>query len=141
MGISPDKEIKDTADGNWIDFDIREADLANHLEQPATEKKDTAKPAVQEAPKPDVIREKVTDAEGNVKKKSPKFYRYGDDDDYQLQQAIAYLKAKTKTPASREQSGKTPATEKKISIEGRIKEHVQKIDPSEVKKAPAPAKQ
>lgn len=142
VGISPDKEIKDTADGNWIDFDIREADLANHLEQPATEKKEATKPATtQEIPKPDVIREKVTDAEGNVKKKSPKFYRYGDDDDYQLQQAIAFLKAKGKDPALQGPSVKTPATDKKLSIEGRIKEHVQKIDPSEAKKNQTPSKE
>jgi len=36
VGITPDQEVKDTADGNWMDFDIREADLANHLEQPGS---------------------------------------------------------------------------------------------------------
>jgi len=144
VGITPDKEVKDTAEGNWLDFDIREADLANHLEQPDAVKASEAKtdsqaapstpaaqgstpapatapavapgtPEVQKDGKTDMIREKVVDGA----KKEPKFYKYGDPDDYQLQQAVLFLKqggaASDKASAPKEEHP-------------RIKERVEKIN-------------
>lgn len=81
--------MKDTADGNFIDFDIREADLANHLEQPLPVKAD--KDAKAEVV-PVKNTEKPTAETKNKKKAEPKFYKYGEADDYQLQQAVAFLK-------------------------------------------------
>lgn len=145
-GISPDVEVKDTAEGNFIDFDIREADLANHLEVPeekTSSKKDaTVTPGssdkekasdaqlpvpVKEADKPkinqpDTIKEKILDENGNEKKAKPKFYKYGEADDYQLQQAVKYLKenaAKQNSSAS--------------SVSKRIKETVEPISPASKK--------
>jgi carboxyl-terminal processing protease len=127
VGITPDQEVKDTADGNWMDFDIREADLANHLEQPGSapapeakqEKTEGAAPA-SAAPaaepkdgKTDVIREKVVEPQ----KKEQKYYKYGDPDDYQLQQAVAYLK---KGASAAESQASKPEAQ-------RIKERVEKI--------------
>lgn len=120
-GISPDVEVKDTAEGNFLDLDIREADLANHLEVPEA-KGDKAK-AGNTAPevKPDAsgIRETVEPISSKPKK-APQFYKYGDPDDYQLNQAIAYLKkeaSKTAQPAAGTQE---------IQLEGGIK---MKIEP------------
>ena len=93
-GIVPDVEVKDTAEGNFLDFDIREADLANHLE---VEDASAPKPVPVDASKQKPagqIKEKVVDEKGEEKKPAPKFYKYGEPDDYQLQQAVKYLKEK-----------------------------------------------
>lgn len=112
-GISPDVEVKDTAEGNFLDFDIREADLSNHLEVPEDKaakdaKKASEKPKKAEAPLPvktdaSGITEKVepVKAKSETVKKRPKFYRYGDADDYQLNQAIDYLKKVDKEQVSK----------------------------------------
>ncbi len=112
-GISPDVEVKDTAEGNFLDFDIREADLSNHLEVPEDKaakdaKKASEKPKKAEAPLPvktdaSGITEKVepVKAQSETVKKRPKFYRYGDADDYQLNQAIDYLKKVDKEQVSK----------------------------------------
>lgn len=113
-GIVPDVEVKDTANGNFLDFDIREADLANHLEVP--DDNAAPKPVPVETSKskqPDQIKEKVLDEKGQEKKTAPKFYKYGEPDDYQLQQAVKYLK------------GKPDAS--KSSQAARIKERVEPI--------------
>lgn len=89
VGITPDVEVKDTADGNFVDFDIREADLANHLEQPLPVKVDKDAKAEVVPVKKD---EKPAAETKNKKKVEPKFYKYGEADDYQLQQAVAFLK-------------------------------------------------
>ncbi len=105
-GIDPDVEVKDTPDGNFVDFDIREADLANHLEISGEETKSAEKvpnPAGQI--KETVIspdQAKKDEAGGGESRISPdkkkKFYKYGDDDDYQLQEAVKYLKKKEGKP-------------------------------------------
>lgn len=176
-GIKPDIEVKDTADGNFIDVDIREADLENHLEVPeqgdeekdkadksesekdpsvkpdadkgsaekpsskdssvkpssektaekaASEKASSTKASEEKKPadssvadkkasdgkaaatsdkKPDAAEsdKKSEDAPAAAKeeKKKPKFYKYGDPDDYQLNEAVKYLLKKAgidKTP-------------------------------------------
>lgn len=114
-------EVKDTAEGNFLDLDIREADLANHLEVPEAkdDKAKAAKPASEAKPDASGIKETVEPI-SSKSKKAPKFYKYGDPDDYQLNQAIAYLKkedAKKNQPAAGTQE---------IQLEGGIK---MKIEP------------
>lgn len=120
-GISPDVEVKDTAEGNFLDLDIREADLANHMEVPETkdDKAKAAKPAAEAKPDASGIKETVEPISSKPKK-APKFYKYGDPDDYQLNQAIAYLK---KEDAKKNQSA---AGTQEIQLEGGIK---MKIEP------------
>jgi len=60
-----------------------------------------------------VIREKVVEPQ----KKEQKYYKYGDPDDYQLQQAVAYLK---KGASAAESQASKPEAQ-------RIKERVEKI--------------
>ena len=78
-GILPDIEVDDTAEGNYPSFDIREADLDNHLTANGT------------APA-----EKSSDessSEEEMKAIDPKLiYKFGDEKDFQLQQAVHFLK-------------------------------------------------
>lgn len=132
-GISPDVEVKDTAEGNFLDFDIREADLSNHLEVPEDKaakdaKKAPEKPKKAEAPLPvktdaSGITEKVepVKAKSETAKKRPKFYRYGDADDYQLNQAIDYLKKVDKEHVSKN------AKDSVIELESGIKMKVEPV--------------
>lgn len=78
-GITPDIEITDTETGNYLSFDIREADLAGHLTSEA--EKETEKKAVNKPSKK------------QKQEQQPKArYFFGDDNDFQLQQAIRHLK-------------------------------------------------
>ena len=125
-GISPDVEVKDTAEGNFLDLDIREADLANHLEVPETkdDKAKAAKPAAEAKPDASGIKETVEPISSKPKK-APKFYKYGDPDDYQLNQAIAYLK---KEDAKKNQSA---AGTQEIQLEGGIKMKIEPVTSQE----------
>ena len=76
-GITPDIEITDTETGNYLSFDIREADLAGHLTSEA--EKEGAKKAVDHKPKKEEEQPKAR-------------YFFGDDNDFQLQQALRHLK-------------------------------------------------
>lgn len=79
-GITPDIEIADTAEGNYATFNIREADLAHHLKS-EEEKKVFQKKQKEESKK------QLDDA------KQPELrYFFGDDKDFQLQQAVKILK-------------------------------------------------
>ena len=79
-GITPDIEIADTAEGNYATFNIREADLAHHLKS-EEEKKAFQKKQKEESEK------QLDDA------KQPELrYFFGDDKDFQLQQAVKILK-------------------------------------------------
>ena len=79
-GITPDIEIADTEQGNYATFNIREADLAHHLkndeQKRAYEKKqrEESKKQVEDNEQPDLR------------------YFFGDDNDFQLQQAVKILK-------------------------------------------------
>ena len=78
-GITPDIELTDTETGNYLSFDIREADLAGHLTGEAEK----------ETPKKSVNNQTKTEKE----KQQPKErYFFGDDNDFQLKQAIRHLK-------------------------------------------------
>ena len=76
-GITPDIEITDTETGNYLSFDIREADLAGHLTSEA--EKEASKKAVDHKPKKEEEQPKAR-------------YFFGDDNDFQLQQALRHLK-------------------------------------------------
>ena len=79
-GITPDLIVEDTPEGNFASFRVREADLANHLEDKAGA-----------APKPEAK------PEGQADEKAPppqRRYEFGAADDYQLQQALNHLKGK-----------------------------------------------
>lgn len=79
-GITPDIEIADTAEGNYATFNIREADLAHHLKS-NEEKKAYEKKQQEESKK------QADDA------KQPELrYYFGDENDFQLQQAVRILK-------------------------------------------------
>ncbi len=79
-GITPDIELADTAEGNYASFNIREADLAHHLgnEKPEEEKRR------QEEAKAEKAKE--------MEKQPEKRYFFGDKDDFQLEQAVKFLK-------------------------------------------------
>lgn len=86
-GIIPDVEVDDTAEGNYPSFNIREADLENHLTvdgKPAPRKDD------EEAEEKDETEGKAPD---------PKLsYKFGDEKDFPLQQAVRYLKGEKVAP-------------------------------------------
>ena len=138
-GITPDVEVKDTAQGNFLDIDIREADLTNHLEVP-DDKNNEAKPVPVKAKDEEVpileINEKTDSkaqpAEETKAAKKPKFYKYGDPDDYQLNQAIYYLKhgslpPKAKQAAADAKKQEAKADGKVIELESGIKMKVEPI--------------
>lgn len=80
-GIEPNLVVEDTPEGNFASFRVREADLANHLEDkkvetaPKAEDKSEATPA-EKAPAPQ------------------RRYEFGSPEDFQLQQALNHLKGK-----------------------------------------------
>ena len=95
-GITPDIAVDDTPEGNYPSFSIREAELAHHLEvQDKQKAKDDKKADPKSDPKADA-KTKDTDADENMTDEEtvmPKLrYIFGDDKDFPLQQAKAYLK-------------------------------------------------
>ena len=91
-GIVPDILVKDPSAST--DFTLREADLDRHIDKPVDGK---APPA--DAKKPDATEEKSAKPDTNVicrpvEKKEIKREptRFGDDNDYQLQQALLFLR-------------------------------------------------
>ncbi|MEF9995857.1 MAG: S41 family peptidase [Burkholderiaceae bacterium] len=80
-GIEPDLLVEDTPEGNFASFRVREADLANHLEDKAGA-----------LPKAD---DKIDEAKPEDKSPAPqRRYEFGSPEDFQLQQAINHLKGK-----------------------------------------------
>lgn len=78
-GIKPDMEVADTKDGNYLSFNIREADLAGHLSSESETKKSPTK---------------VNDVVEENSEQPTERYRFGDKNDFQLQQAINHLLGK-----------------------------------------------
>lgn len=126
-GIEPDVEVKDTAEGNFFDLDIREADLTNHLEikeEKGTKKEPLpvkASDKVKENSKETPQTKASADTQEKQEKKAPKFYKYGDPEDYQLNKAIEYLKGKPQQ--AQDNTSKT----KVIDLEGGIR---MKVEPA-----------
>ncbi len=84
-GIEPDLQVEDTAQGGFGGLQIREADLARHLE----EKKDAPAPtgAAREGGAP-----AEAQPEPRAEAPTPRRYEFGSADDFQLQQAMNLLK-------------------------------------------------
>jgi carboxyl-terminal processing protease len=93
-GIIPDMTVEDTPEGNFAGFNIREADLARHLE--SAKEDDTRRvpapppgahiPSGPAATPPPTSETKTAPA--------PRRYEWGSADDYQLLQAMNHLKGK-----------------------------------------------
>jgi carboxyl-terminal processing protease len=83
-GIEPDLQVDDTAKGSFGGLQIREADLARHLE----EKKDA--PAVAGAAREGAPAD--GQAEPRAESPAPRRYEFGSPEDFQLQQAMNLLK-------------------------------------------------
>jgi carboxyl-terminal processing protease len=81
QGIVPDLQVEDTAEGNFAGLSVREADLANHLvnnTNPVSDKEGADKSEVP-APEPHAPL-------------TMHRYEFGSTDDFQLQQAVNFLK-------------------------------------------------
>ncbi len=83
-GIEPDLQVDDTAKGSFGGLQIREADLARHLE----DKKDA--PAVAGAAREGAPAD--GQAEPRAESPAPRRYEFGSPEDFQLQQAMNLLK-------------------------------------------------
>ncbi len=105
-GIEPDVYVDDTPKGNYPTFQVREADLAHHLTNQQTG----------EASTKDDLPYADTDAE------APDYmYVFGDEKDWQLQQAVAYLQGK-KVQVSRYRGQPVDVVKKLKAEERRQKE-------------------
>jgi carboxyl-terminal processing protease len=84
-GIVPDLLVEDTPEGNFAGFSVREADLANHLSNPTV----PATPA-----EPEEKADKSRDAEKGAEHApiAARRYEFGSADDYQVKQAMNFLK-------------------------------------------------
>ena len=79
-GIVPDIAVDDTAEGNYPSFDIREADLDNHLTADGTAPAEKSK-------------DEDDEVEKDAKPIDPRLaYKFGDEKDFPLQQALHFLK-------------------------------------------------
>jgi carboxyl-terminal processing protease len=83
-GITPDIQVDDTPEGNYPSFNLRESDLANHIESSDTEK-------AREKP----MKEEARESEDDTPETTPSLrYKFGDEKDFPLQQAVARLLGK-----------------------------------------------
>jgi carboxyl-terminal processing protease len=78
-GIEPNLAVEDTPEGNFAGLNIREADLVRHLEDKGDPAKPAAAPGTQSGP---------------AATSSQKRYELGSAEDFQLQQAMNFLKGK-----------------------------------------------
>ncbi len=90
-GVTPDLVVDDTAQGNVFDFP-RESDLERHLANPLVQNSpDNTKKAVEGAAKP-ADGGVLTEGAEPAKKAPMKPIEFGSKDDFQLQQALHFLK-------------------------------------------------
>lgn len=89
-GITPDIAVDDTPEGNYPSFNLREADLANHItvKDDAKNKKKAADADVDDAA--DAAEDDIEPAKVPALR-----YQFGDEKDFPLQQAVAHLLGKT----------------------------------------------
>jgi carboxyl-terminal processing protease len=92
-GIVPDLPVEDTAEGNIASFNVREADLARHLEDKKTETKPLGT-AEQAAPAPTPVDTKAEPHSNAKPATPPKAYTFGSPEDFQLRQALNHLQGK-----------------------------------------------
>lgn len=87
-GIEPDLLVEDTSEGNFSGFSVRESDLANHLSNPTdSATKAAVKPEAPHAATPGKDGEEPEHAPAGMHR-----YEFGSADDYQLHQAMNFLK-------------------------------------------------
>lgn len=112
-GITPNIAVDDTPEGNYPSFNIREADLTGHIENPEKDGKGT------DAKTEEIPEEDFDDAE------APKLrYQFGDEKDFPLQQALNHLKGKhvvTHAETTKKQKKSLPKSESKTESKGEPK--------------------
>jgi carboxyl-terminal processing protease len=101
-GIVPDLLVEDTPEGNFSGWNVREADLANHLSNPTTpDAEDKGAPAAADA-------EKSAEHAPNTVRR----YEFGSADDYQVLQAMNFFKGKpVETAKAHEKVAAAPVAE------------------------------
>ncbi|MCI6530010.1 MAG: S41 family peptidase [Mesosutterella sp.] len=101
-GIVPDIAVDDTPEGNYPSFNIREADLENHL-------------TVDGAPAEKKNGDDDATPEDDFDRPAPKLtYHFGDDSDFPLQQAVHFLKGEP-VARSKPVSGRKAAKQAEVS--------------------------
>ena len=119
-GIEPDIYVDDTPEGNYPSFQIREADLAHHLVNEGDKKIDE---------KQKKARAEDLPYDDNDAAEAPDYqYMFGDEKDWQLQQAVNYLQGK-------------PVVESKfrgkpISVVKKLKAEEKKLKAAKAEKTP-----
>jgi len=88
QGITPDLQVEDTAEGNFAGLNVREADLAHHLENQNAASLEPSKPGAQPT---SGAEEKDDGATVPHPVAPPHRYEFGSGDDFQLKQAMNYL--------------------------------------------------
>jgi carboxyl-terminal processing protease len=86
-GIVPDLNVEDTPEGNFAGFNVREADLARHLENKSGTPVPAPDPAA--AANPSTAQNDQRAAPANQPQRR---YEFGSADDFQLKQAMNHLK-------------------------------------------------
>jgi len=88
QGITPDLQVDDTAEGNFAGLNVREADLAHHLENQNAPGMEPVKGDQASA----VSGEEGINAVHPIA--PPKRYEFGSNDDFQMKQAMNYLQGR-----------------------------------------------
>jgi len=91
QGIAPDLQVEDTPEGNFAGLNVREADLAHHLENENAAPLEPAKGADQTS----TGAEDKSDGTGTTRPVPPPHrYEFGSNDDFQLKQGMNYLEGR-----------------------------------------------
>src|SRR5882757_4038620 len=86
QGISPDLQVEDTSEGNFAGLNVREADLAHHLENQNAAVLEPVKATE------DAVLDKPDGAAPAHAVAPQRRYEFGTADDFQLKQAVNHLK-------------------------------------------------
>jgi len=115
-GIVPDLMVEDTPEGNFAGFNVREADLARHLENKnaeknAADKSAADKSAVESAANPSAaVNPNAAANDQRAAKEQQRRYEFGSAEDFQLKQAMNHLKGlPVETAKARESVATAPA--------------------------------
>jgi len=110
-GIVPDLMVEDTPEGNFAGFNVREADLARHLENKNADKNAADKSAVESAANPSAaVNPNAAANEQRAAKEQQRRYEFGSAEDFQLKQAMNHLKGlPVETAKARESVATAPA--------------------------------
>jgi carboxyl-terminal processing protease len=107
QGITPDLQVDDTPEGNFAGLNVREADLAHHLENQNAVTLEPIK--APEQPSAGVEKDDGTNAPHPVA--APHRYEFGSAEDFQLKQAMNYLQGRpVDTVKTKESVAASPAT-------------------------------